>query len=334
MNTALIDYPFVGALAEHMASFIAEKRSVGRIYNTEGKKLYECSRMTEHLATTPNELSEDVVHIWLGKHPLESNRNQYIRFGVIKQFAEYMQRLGFAVYVPISDDISKTRHNFIPKILTHDEIGRLFNVIDRLKKERFSASPRFHIMMPLIFRLLYCCGLRASEATSLRISDVDTKENLLSVVNSKHGKTRYIPLTAELGDRLSNYIDNRPRSLLLTDFLFETPNGGTYKVISLYQTFRKFIYKAGIPHLGKGKGPRLHDLRHTFAVHCLQKWVCEGKDLTNAIPRLSAYLGHSDFQCTEPYLRMTAEVYPDVSAKLQEKYGFVLPKGEFVLEND
>jgi integrase len=70
----------------------------------------------------------------------------------------------------------------------------------------------------------------------------------------------------------------------------------------------------------------MHDLRHTFAVHCLQKWVASGTDITNALPRLKEYMGHNDFQTTEQYLRMTAEVYPEISVLMEREFGYVIPK--------
>lgn len=327
MKSTLIDYPFVGVLANHIAAFIDEKRAVGRKYNTEGKKLYEFSRITEHMHILPDTLPKELVDIWLAKRPMENARNQYIRFGVIRQFAEYMRRMGYDAYLPTTEDIGKARYDFIPRILTHEEVQRLFSVIDGLTKSKCTISPKYHITMPLIFRLLYCCGLRVSEVVMLHISDVDGANGVLTVVNSKHGKTRYIPLSEELTQRLAVYISSLPKQKQRDDLLFESPYGGPYFTGSLYSEFRKFIDRAGIPHRGKGHGPRLHDLRHTYAVHCLEKWVTEGKDLTNALPRLSAYLGHSDFQCTEPYLRMTSEVFPHISKLLQAQYGYIIPGG-------
>ena len=95
--------------------------------------------------------------------------------------------------------------------------------------------------------------------------------------------------------------------------------------------FRDLLRNAGISHGGRGKGPRVHDLRHTFCVHCLQRWISQGKDLTTALPLLTTYMGHNDFSATEQYLRMTAEVYPEVSQLMQDQYGYVV-KGKEVCE--
>jgi integrase/recombinase XerD len=86
------------------------------------------------------------------------------------------------------------------------------------------------------------------------------------------------------------------------------------------------LRKAGISHLGRGKGPRIHDLRHTFAVNCLKKWVLEGKDLNSLLPYLSAYLGHEDMRGSQRYLRLTADLYPDLTTKIEETCSYIIPE--------
>lgn len=99
---------------------------------------------------------------------------------------------------------------------------------------------------------------------------------------------------------------------------------------NVYHNFRRFLWKAGISHGGKGYGPRIHDFRHTFAVHCLKKWSIEGKDLMTYLPILRVYLGHSTFEETAYYLRLTADVFPDITLKLETLYPDLIP----VLDGD
>ena len=83
---------------------------------------------------------------------------------------------------------------------------------------------------------------------------------------------------------------------------------------------------AGISHGGRGHGPRVHDLRHTYAVHVLRKWVRGGVDLTTALPYLSAYMGHSGIRSSQYYLRLTAELYPDITCALEQEFGWMIPE--------
>lgn len=90
-----------------------------------------------------------------------------------------------------------------------------------------------------------------------------------------------------------------------------------------YSRFREVLWLAGIPHQGRGKGPRVHDLRHTFAVHCLNKWVDEGRDIYTVLPVLSDYLGHSSISATSHYLRLTPVQFPQIVSIMEEQSGSV-----------
>ena len=116
----------------------------------------------------------------------------------------------------------------------------------------------------------------------------------------------------------------------MQDYLFVSSANEPLKRNAVYVKFREMLFKCGISHEGRGKGPRVHDLRHTFAVHCLQKWIRNGIPLSAALPRLSTYLGHSDMSATEKYLRLTSEVYPEISRTLSREYGNLIPKEAFL----
>ncbi len=321
-------YEFSGMLAGHLQDFIAEKRGIGYIYNTEAKQLSRFSRFTLDYELRPDELPEEVVRAWIAKKTTDSDRNQYSRYSLISQFARYMVRMGHAAYVPGRDDIGKMHRTFIPYIFTHDEIRALFAALDSAQKPLYSGAPRRKDIIPVLFRLLYCCGLRVSEAVSLKGEDVDLANGVLVVRGSKFGKTRYVPMSSQITGRCAEYNKTRLVGSAGEDWFFAAPDGGRYGTRSIYSMFRQYLWEAGISHGGKGNGPRVHDLRHTFAVHCLQKWAASGEDLTALLPRLSAYMGHHDFSATEHYLRLTAEVYPEIAALLDEKYGYIIPRME------
>jgi integrase/recombinase XerD len=92
-----------------------------------------------------------------------------------------------------------------------------------------------------------------------------------------------------------------------------------------YRNFRRFLWQARISHGGRGHGPRVHDLRHTFAVNNLRAWFTAGEDVNALLPVLQAYLGHSSISDTAYYLRLTAESYPHITARLQREYGGIAP---------
>lgn len=97
---------------------------------------------------------------------------------------------------------------------------------------------------------------------------------------------------------------------------------------NIYHNFRRFLWRADISHAGRGKGPRVHDFRHTYACHCLKKWVMKGKDITAYLPVLRTYLGHTSFEETAYYLRLTSDIFPDISIKLEGYYPDIIPRLE------
>lgn len=324
-----------GVLADICDGFIEEKRAVGCLYNTEAKVLCDFSRFTLNFDCPENTLTKEIVQAWITKRPMDSDRTQYARYSLISQFARYMERMGYAAYVPGRDEIGKLHKSFVPYIFSHREIQDFFAAADAMTCLPHSIAPRRHLIMPVLFRMLYCCGLRVSEAANLLADDVDLARGVLTIQNSKFGKTRYVPMSEELTVVCSTYAKTRLVGPKEADWFFAAPDGGHYDTRSIYHVFRGLLWKAGISHGGRGNGPRLHDFRHTFCVHCLQKWTMRGNDPTTLLPKLTAYLGHNDFSATEQYLRMTAEAYPEVSRIMEEKYGYIIPVMEGkVNEND
>ena len=327
------DYCYVGALADVCHGLVAEKRAAGFKYDTEAKKLGQMCRASVNYNIPPNTLPETFVCEWIAKSPNETEANRHLRYTTARVLAQYMKRLGYEAFCPEKENVGKYSTSFTPYIFTHDEILRFFKAANDTRREKHSASPRYHIIMPIFMQILYCCGMRVSEVAGLMSSDVDLDEGILTVRASKQEKSRYVPMSEELVCVLRKFVKTKPISGA-DSYFFTSPDGGPYAHSSVYNAFRRFLRDAKIPHGGKGKGPRLHDFRHSFSVHSLQKFITDGKDVTAMLPKLSTYLGHINLRYTEPYVRLTAEVYPEISALLQEKYGNLIANVEGYDEND
>ena len=160
--------------------------------------------------------------------------------------------------------------------------------------------------------------------------------NVFTILDTKFHKNRLVPFSDSVSEALTQYLERfpseSPDSLI---FPSSNPrgNGARYGNSWLQTQFRQLLRMAGIPYNGPGKGPRLHDIRHTFAVHCLNKWVLSGEDLTAALPVLSRYLGHNGLTGTQKYLQLTAQMYPDIVAKLETQFGRLIPQMEVSDEN-
>lgn len=188
-----------------------------------------------------------------------------------------------------------------------------------------SECPYRHFIMPVFFRLIYSCGLRCSEARLLKVGDVDLQSGIVHIYHAKNDNDRLIPLSAPILERCRKYYGKVHLFSTLDDYFFPCLKGRPMTIVNVYHNFRRFLWKAGISHGGRGKGPRIHDFRHSFACHCLKKWVMEGKDLNVYLPVLKTFMGHDSFDETAYYLRMTADIYPDIIVKLEGCYPDIIP---------
>lgn len=311
----------IGGIIE---DFILEKKALGYKYTVETRKLY----LFDHFLLTKDlahcTLPKTLVKEWTRKKNCEHSLTHRLRFRLIRQFAEFMQNRGYDVYVPNADLEPVARSNFTPYIFTHDEIHRLITSADHLTPH--GSSPHRHIVIPEMFRLLYGCGLRLGEALRLTLADIDLEQGILTIHQSKFRKDRIVPIAPELTIRLRQLLKKLGNRYDGTYPLFPSPTGGAYSMVTIYCTFRKLLEQSGIVHRGRGKGPRIHDLRHSYAVHRMQKWFQEGIDLTTKLPILAAYMGHTTFRCTQHYVHLTLEFSTDLSTRLDNHYGSIIPR--------
>lgn len=110
------------------------------------------------------------------------------------------------------------------------------------------------------------------------------------------------------------------------NYFFMKRHSTAYTSDTIYKNFRKILWKSGISYGGKGRGPRLHDFRHTFAVHSLNQMIRQGVELYCALPILSTYLGHVSVEATERYLRLTEEAYPGILDAVSRTCAYIFPE--------
>lgn len=313
-----------GIFAEQANEFVEYKRDQGYKYNSEAKVLSRFCRFTEEYGLDTPVLTRELAMAWTAPREGEAAKSRLHRVCLLNQFSKYLELTGHEV-CPLPK-----RHwvqsSFTPYIFTHDEIDRLFQAADNIRP--IAQARDLHEELPVLFRLLYGCGLRVSEAVGFLCQDVDLEQGVLTIREAKNGRDRLIPISKSLLKRLRDYRENTVYWLGGGDYFFPAPDRTILSPNTVYQRFRKVLWSAGIPYNGKGNGPRLHDMRHTFAVHTLQKWVERGEDLTAMLPVLSVFMGHKSMQATSRYLRLTAEVYPEVIRQVEDTCAYVIPGGD------
>jgi integrase len=301
---------------------IREKRALGYQYDSSARTLYQFDRFCLAYGHSDAVMTKPLIDAWAKKKPNESLTTLQYRAGVVRQLALYMARLGTPAYVLPHHAIPKVPL-YTPYIFSDQEIAALFNQADAC--HYCAEVPLRHRIMPVLFRLLYGCGLRISEALNLKCREVDLATGVLTILDGKCNKDRLVPLSPGNHQRCRDYANVVHLFSDDNTYFFPAPDGRAVTKGNVYKNFRRFLWQARISHGGWGKGPRLHDLRHTHAVHCLRQWVRQGKDLAAYLPVLKTYLGHDSFRDTARYLRLTAELYPEVTATVEQAVGHVIP---------
>ena len=230
-----------------------------------------------------------------------------------------MIRKGHPAYVLPPLPAGSYDRSFVPHIYTEDELQRIFTAIDE-----YAATPALdgqyypqRDKYPVIFRILYSTGMRIDEVLNLKVKDVDLDKKTFTILNAKNHSERIIPVHENTIRRLRNYMIKK-EIYRIDQYIFSNRYGEHIDKSTVDSFFLRFLQFAGIPH--PRNGPRVHDFRHTFCVHRLRDWVLEGRNINALFPYLCAYMGHADTRCTEYYLRLTADLYPDIVYKSEKHF--------------
>jgi integrase len=203
-------------------------------------------------------------------------------------------------------------YDFKPYIFSKKQIQTIFYAADKICCN--PRSPLAHMVIPAIIRVLFCCGLRSSEARFITTRQVDLAEGIMLIEKSKRNISRYVPLSKSLADYLREYALKMGFDMKSDDYFFPAPNGRSYHDTTLIDRFRGVLLKAGISSLGNGQLPRVHDARHSFVVHSFSRLTDElGLDVYTALPIVAAYVGHSNLKDTERYIHLPVFDYPSIT---------------------
>lgn len=305
--------------------YIEMKRTTGLKFNQETYYLNRFDQLCNSLELAKVEISKELLNKWEEKSDAENDTTYHHRVRIIRAFSVFMYNNGFEA--PHSfHPLPERSRNFIPYIFSESEIQRIFTSLDNLTAVPIAISPVRQYVIPALFRTMYCCGLRLKETLFIKKEDVDLVKHTIRILNSKGNKDRLIVMSQTLADYLTVYMNQEQMKTYESDYFFPAPDHQAYVSSAIYETFRKALFKAGIPHLGRGKGPRVHDLRHSFAVHVLSRWQRQGKDIYVCLPILSTYLGHENLSMTERYLQLVPESYNEVTEPFNQTFKNIFPE--------
>ena len=208
-----------------------------------------------------------------------------------------------------------------PYFFLETEITAFFSECDAMK-----AYPHLkgrEIVMPALFRLLYCCGVRCQEARTLKCCDVHLEENYIDILLSKGPKSRRLYITDELSEYLQSY-DGKIRLLFPEREYFFPYRDGYYGPGAISGTFNR-VWHATFPDFIRNKRPRAYDFRHHFAYANINRWVAEGKDINAMIPYLVRYMGHKTLDETLYYFHFVPDFFPEYR-KISSSLEAIIPE--------
>ncbi len=313
-------YKWESDFAKYIKEFLNEMHMVGFKYKSQERLLERFDDYCYSNGYIGAHLSKEMVETFCYGIDYEKDSTHYAKERIMCSFAEFLQKNGLVAYICLKKSATSKRSSFVPYIFSEEELKRIFTEIDTYPS---TYNSNRHLIDPLLFRLLYGSGLRLSEALNLKCKDVDIESGTITILQAKNNKDRIIPIATSLINRCKKFEEILHTLSDNDTYYFKSSwSGARIDKSTIYRRFRDYLWKAGISH--SGKGPRVHDFRHTYSIHCLKKWVLSGKELTNLMPYLSTYLGHSDFRATEYYLRLTADLYPDIIQRTEATFGYLI----------
>jgi site-specific recombinase XerD len=292
--------------------FITYRKSLGECQDVNGRVLRAFGRAMGAGADITNVRIDQVAAFLTGTRPLSCYWG--FKYSVVRVFYHYAISHGYVSVVPLPTVIPKQPSPFVPYIYSHEDLRSLLQAIDSDQRRHALLEP---VTSHTIVLLLYGTGMRVSEAVHLNCADVDLKGSLLTVRETKFHKSRLVPFGPRLGQVLAQYAA-RIRKPGEQDAFFTTRAGTRVNLDTLRDNFRRFCTRAGIQRAdGSRYQPRLHDIRHTFAVDCLTAWYRQGADVQQLLPQLSCYLGHGSLRATQVYLNMTPELLQEANRRFE-----------------
>ncbi len=307
----------------HITNFIHFKEALGYSKSSYDKFLVHFDRFC--LSTFPKEtsLTKELLMNWARLHPNENANGLKRRMVALREFGKYLNAIGVEAYVIPSEWIGGFKP-FFPYLFSDEELFAFFAAADVMTPHKL--SPYRQYVVPVIFRLLYCCGLRPNEVRLIRCSDIDFETGRIHIRETKLHKERTVAMSSDMLLLCRKY-DARMRIILKNrDYFFPHPDGAAYSASWLQEQFWKCWKNAGIRYFRETTTPRVYSFRHNYATRILMKWVEERRDLYTWLPYLSAYMGHSEFSSTAYYIHLLPERLMKTSAIEWERFSKLIPE--------
>lgn len=310
-------------LQNEMQEFIAEKQSLGYVYEESSRILHNFDIFLAQNYPNGDCINKDILLSWAIKSENESNKTFRNRLMPIREFARFLNRHGMGAYVLPTDLVNSPYRYNPPYIFSEKELDCLWKAADSFPINQRSKVR--HLVVQTIFKLIYCCGLRPPEARKLQMKDIDLSAGKIKILQSKGPKDRIVIMSDDMREICCKYDEEIQQYLPNRLYFFPSRKGEYYKKMWLSETFRELLKVDGIVSQ-TGVAPRIYDLRHTFATHRLYQWMAEGKELSAMIPYLSSYMGHALLSDTYYYIHFVPDQFEEMSGFDSSEFECLLPE--------
>jgi integrase/recombinase XerD len=311
-----------------VSAYLANRRSLGRAYIEDERILH--SLRTHLLSAHSRDLNQRIFDKWRNsfRHLNPNTRYGYER--AVYNLCRYRRRSEPRCYLPDLSSFARRQPHPLPTIIEPLQVARLLALASTLKPVGYSSLRAADLRLAVV--LLYTAGLRLGELVRLTLADFDSQAGVLHIRRSKFHKSRLIPMSPSAREELCAYLKARtahelqPKSDAPLLCRWSRGRACPYSRIGMYKALHALFDAAGLRNQA-GRCPRIHDLRHSFAVAALLRWYQTGADVQVNLPKLAIYMGHVDIVSTAYYLRWMPAVVEHAGKRFEHSYAALIEGG-------
>ena len=314
---------FTSRLASVFTRYVDLKRALGRRFDVPSRTLQSLDRfLHDHSAKYPD-LNAAAFEAWCHTHEHVSSGVRRVRMLEVASFCLYRRRTEPQGFVPDPSSFPAYHQRVQPYIFSEAEVAHLLRTASSLKRN--PSSPLRPEVIRLAIALLFTTGIRRGELLALKLGDYNRRESTLHIRETKFYKSRLLPINGSIAGEMEKCLHVRTRRKLPvspdTALIWNAAwGGGAYSGTSLQRALRPLLQKCGIV-TPKGRLPRIHDFRHSFAVNTLLRWYRAGVEVEAKLPLLATYLGHGSAVSTHYYLHCIEPLRTAASERFANRYG-------------
>lgn len=298
-------YNFRSLLGTAMEEFIELRQAQGYKKETYLYALRNLDELCFLYYPQENTLTAEIVHAWINSMSNVSSSYLYSKCCIIRNFGKFLNSRDSYAYI-LPDKFIKIKRRFHAHVFSDDELSRLFCAIDKFtpsSKNAFSAY-----QLPVIFRLIYTCGLRPKEGRLLLCRNINLSTGEILITNTKNKRDRVVVMSDDMRNLYCKYDEFRKNIYPHSVYAFPSTNGKAYSSNWLGARFSECWANAN-PHCVESDLPRVrvYDLRHQFASTTIHRWLNEKRDLKVMLLYLQSYMGHCKLSSTAQYIHLLPE---------------------------